>query len=79
MNIDKNELGKLLEMSENEVRQKVDLISQRLGMPIQSTPSNSEKIRSMLRSMSEKDIEQLLSSLGAEKTNEIIKILEGGR
>lgn len=79
MNIDKNELGKLLEMSENEFRQKVDLISQRLGMPTQSTPSNSEKIRSMLRSMSEKDIEQLLSSLGAEKTNEIIKILEGGR
>ena len=79
MNIDKNELGKLLEMSENEFRQKVDLISQRLGMPTQSTPSNSEKIRSMLRSMSEKDIEQLLSSLGAEKTNEIIKILEGGK
>ena len=79
MNIDKNELGKLLEMNENEFRQTVDLISKRLGMPSQSTPASSEKIRSMLRSMSEKDIEQLLSSLGTEKTNEIINILKGGK
>lgn len=79
MNIDKNELGKLLEMNENEFRQTVDLISKRLGMPTQSTPSSSEKIRSMLRSMTEKDIEQLLSSLGTEKTNEIINILKGGK
>jgi len=78
MNIDKNELNKLLGMSEIEFRRTVDLISQKLGMPPQSTPSSSEKIRSMLRSMSEKDIEQLLSSLGTEKTNEIIKILRGG-
>ena len=79
MNIDKNELGKLLEMNENEFRQTVDLISKRLGMPTQSTPSSSEKIRSMLKSMSEKDIEQLLSSLGTKKTNEIINILKGGK
>ena len=79
MNIDKNELSKLLGMSENEFRQTVDLISKKLGMPPQSTPSNSEKIRSMLRSMSEKDIEQLLSSLGTEKTNEIINVLKGGK
>ena len=79
MNIDKNELGKLLEMNENEFRQTVDLISKRLGMPTQSTPSSSEKISSMLKSMSEKDIEQLLSSLGTKKTNEIINILKGGK
>ena len=79
MNIDKNELSKLLGMSENEFRQTVDLISKKLGMPPQGTPSSSEKIRSMLRSMSEKDIEQLLSSLGTEKTNEIINILKGGK
>ena len=79
MNIDKNELSKLLGMSENEFRQTVDLISKKLGMPPQGTPSSSEKIRSMLRSMSEKDIEQLLSSLGTEKTNEIINVLKGGK
>ena len=79
MNIDKNELSKLLEMNENEFRQTVDLISKKLGMPPQGTPSSSEKIRSMLRSMSEKDIEQLLSSLGTEETNEIINVLKGGK
>lgn len=76
MNADKNSINFLLSMSDEEFSQKIDLITKKLGMGQNGV--SPARVRMMLGSMSEGDISQLLSSLGKERTDEIMKIINGG-
>lgn len=75
MNIDKNSLDLINSMSDAEFSEKITKITSRLGV---STAVSPDKVRMMLRSMSESDIEKLLSSLGEERAAEILRIIKGG-
>lgn len=75
MNIDKNSLDLINSMSDAEFSEKITKITSRLGV---STGVSPDKVRMMLRSMSESDIEKLLSSLGEERAAEILRMIKGG-
>lgn len=74
MNIDKNSLNYLLTMNDDEFGEKIAQITSRLGVGGVSP----DKVKMMLRSMSESDIEKLLSSLGEARAAEIMNIIKGG-
>jgi len=75
MNIDKNSLDAVLSMNDAEFSQKIAQITSKLGVTANVSP---DKVRMMLRSMSESDLERLLSSLGAQRAAEIMDIIKGG-
>lgn len=75
MNIDKNSLDAVLSMNDAEFNQKIAQITSKLGVTANVSP---DKVRMMLRSMSESDLERLLSSLGAQRAAEIMDIIKGG-
>ena len=74
MNFDKNSLKFLLSMSDAEFGEKISKITSRLGV----SGVSPDKVRMMLRSMSDSDIEKLLSSLGEERAAEIMNVIKGG-
>ena len=76
MNIDKNALGALMSMSDEEFSNKINAVTTRLGMA--QSGVSAERVRMMLRSMTENDLSNLLSSLGEEKAAEITRIIKGG-
>lgn len=77
MEINKQALNELLLMNENEFAKKIALITEALG--ISSSNISAERVRSMLRGMSENDLQRLISSLGNEKAGEIMNIVRGGK
>lgn len=77
MEINKQALNELLLMNENEFAKKIALITKALG--ISSSNISAERVRSMLRGMSENDLQRLISSLGNEKAGEIMNIVRGGK
>ncbi len=76
MNIDKNAFNALLSMSDEEFSDKINAVTSRLGMNPNSV--SAARVRMMLRSMTEKDLSNLLASLGEEKASEITRIIKGG-
>ena len=76
MNIDKNAFNALLSMSDEEFSDKINAVASRLGMTPNSV--SAARVRMMLRSMTEKDLSNLLASLGEEKASEITRIIKGG-
>lgn len=77
MNIDKNALAALLSLGDEEFSQKIGLITEKLGVDQRGV--SPEKIRFFLRSMSENDLEKLVSSLGEDRAAEILRELKGGK
>lgn len=77
MEINKQALSELLLMNDDEFDKKISLITEKLGISGQNI--SPTRVRSMLKSMSESDLYRLMSSLGDEKTNEILNIVKGGR
>lgn len=77
MEINKQALNELLLMNENEFAKKIALITEALG--ISSSNISAERVHSMLRGMSENDLQRLISSLGNEKAGEIMNIVRGGK
>ena len=75
MNNEKNPLDLVLSMSDAELSRKLALIASKLGVTSSVSP---DRIRTMLRSMSESDLNNMLSSLGAERAAEIMNIIKGG-
>ena len=76
MNIDKNAFNALLSMSDEEFSDKINAVASRLGMT--QSGVSAARVRMMLRSMTEKDLSNLLASLGEEKASEITRIIKGG-
>ena len=77
MNIDKNSLNYLLSMSDEEFGKKIAEITSKLG--VGGSAVSPARVRMMLGSMSESDVERLVSSLGDERAAEIMKIIKGGK
>lgn len=75
MNIDKSSMEYIMSMSDAEFSDKISKITSRLGVNANVSP---DRVRMMLRSMSDSDIEKLLMSLGEARAAEIIKIIKGG-
>ena len=75
MNIDKNSLDAVLSLSDAEFKLKIAEITSKLGVTSSVSP---DKVRMMLRSMSESDLGALLSSLGEQRAAEIMNIIKGG-
>lgn len=75
MKLDKNALDALLNMSDDDFANKIGMIASALGVPPQNV--SADRVRSMLRGMSENDLYQLINSLGSEKTAELMKIIGG--
>lgn len=75
MNIDKNSLDAVLSLSDAEFKLKIAEITSKLGITSSVSP---DKVRTMLRSMSESDLSALLSSLGEQRAAEIMNIIKGG-
>lgn len=77
MKIDKSSLDSLLSQNDDDFARTIKTITSKLG--IEQNGVSPEKIRFFLRSMSENDLEKLLSSLGEERASEIFKTLKGGK
>ena len=75
MNIDKSSMEYIMSMSDAEFSDKISKITSRLGVNANVSP---DRVRMMLRSMSESDIEKLILSLGEARAAEIMKIIKGG-
>ncbi|MBR6050176.1 MAG: hypothetical protein IKP68_03110 [Clostridia bacterium] len=75
MNIDKNSMEYIMSMSDAEFSDKISKITSQLGVNANVSP---DRVRMMLRSMSESDIEKLLMSLGEARAAQIMKIIKGG-
>lgn len=75
MNIDKGSMEYIMSMSDAEFADKISKITSRLGMSANVSP---DRVRMMLRSMSESDIEKLLMSLGEARAAEILNMIKGG-
>lgn len=75
MNIDKSSMEYIMSMSDAEFSDKISKITSRLGVNANVSP---DRVRMMLRSMSESDIEKLLMSLGEARAAQIMKIIKGG-
>lgn len=75
MNIDKNELDALLSLDSREFAEKINVVTSRLGM--RNATIDPERVRTMLRSMSESDLSRLLSSLGEERAASVIDAIKG--
>lgn len=75
MNIDKNELDALLSLDAREFAEKINVVTSRLGM--RNATIDPERVRTMLRSMSESDLSRLLSSLGEERAASVIDAIKG--
>lgn len=75
MNIDKNELDALLSLDAREFAEKINVVTSRLGM--RNATIDPERVRTMLRSMSESDLSRLMSSLGEERAASVIDAIKG--
>lgn len=75
MNIDKSSMEYIMSMSDAEFSDKISKITSRLGVNANVSP---DRVRMMLRSMSDSDIEKLILSLGEARAAEIMKIIKGG-
>ncbi|MBR0235382.1 MAG: hypothetical protein IJQ37_02885 [Clostridia bacterium] len=75
MNIDKDELDALLSLDAREFAEKINVVTSRLGM--RNATIDPERVRTMLRSMSESDLSHLLSSLGEERAASVIDAIKG--
>lgn len=75
MNIDKSSMEYIMSMSDAEFSDKISKITSRLGVNANVSP---DRVRMMLRSMSDSDIEKLLMSLGEARAAQIMKIIKGG-
>lgn len=75
MNIDKNSMEYIMSMSDAEFSDKISKITSQLGVNANVSP---DRVRMMLRSMSESDIEKLIMSLGEARAAQIMKIIKGG-
>ncbi|MBR7082530.1 MAG: hypothetical protein IKI51_00795 [Clostridia bacterium] len=75
MNIDKSSMEYIMSMSDAEFSDKISKITSRLGVNANVSP---DRVRMMLRSMSESDIEKLILSLGEARAAQIMKIIKGG-
>ena len=79
MEVTQEMITALLMLNDAELSQKFAQIAAALGMNEKTAAANTAKFRGMLRGSSPADLNRLLSSLGPERAEQILKTMDGER
>lgn len=82
MNLDNNSLKRLLQLDDESFKRIIKQISAAAGANAAKTEtllSNVEGIKSSLAKMTPQEAEKIINAAGKEKSEEIFRILKGGR
>ncbi len=77
MEVTQEMISALLMLSDTELSQKFMEIASVLGMNEKTAAANTAKFRGMLMQSSPADLNRLLSTLGKERAEEILKTMDG--
>ncbi|MCQ2435951.1 MAG: hypothetical protein MJ101_03500 [Clostridia bacterium] len=81
MNIDRNDLNKFIDLDDGELDKRLSEIAYGIGMDpsaMERAGISAQSVRNMLCSMSQKDISDMLNSLGQDTADKIVGIMRGG-
>ncbi len=79
MEVTQEMLNALLSLNDKELSEKFVQIAAVLGMNERTAAANTAKFRNMLSDAGPAELNRLLASLGAERSAEILKAMDGDR
>ncbi len=79
MEVTQEMLNALLSLNDKELSEKFVQIAAVLGMSERTAAANTAKFRNMLSDAGPDELNRLLASLGAERSAEILKAMDGDK